>query len=68
MLQEKQMWFMSLPKDRRMNMKHYKITAWAMVLAAACMTGCSEKQLSDIPISENSSSITTENEIPTLQL
>ena len=30
-------------------MKHYKITAWAMVLAAACMTGCSEKQLSDIP-------------------
>ncbi len=46
-------------------MNHYKMTAWAMVPAAACMTGCSEKQLSDIPISENSSSITTENEIST---
>ena len=63
---------MSLQKDRRMymDMKSYKITAWAMVLTAACMTGCSEKQLSDdysftesstVVVAENA----TENEIPT---
>ncbi len=43
-------------------MKHYKITVWAMVLAAACMTGCSEKQLpDDYSVSEGSAVIDVEN-------